>query len=268
MPFGLKSAGATYQRLVNKIFAELLEISMEVYIDDMLVKSAVAQDHVTHLDQTFSIIRQTNMMLNPNKCTFTVKAGKFLGFMVSQRGIEAHLENIRAILDMGSPRRGKEVQKLTGCITVLNKSASRSTYKCLPFFNVLRGNKEFAWTEECERSFRVLKIYLGHTPILVKLLKIERLFTYLAVLEHAVSSVLVKKAAGVQVPVYYVSKRLLDTESRYPKLERLTLALITTTRKLQHYFLAHLVVLLTNYPIKQVRRRPEVSARLVKWAVE
>ena len=84
MPFGLKNAGATYQRLVNKIFADLLGVSMEVYIDDMLVKSAAAQDHVRHLDQTFSVLRKTNMMLNPNKCTFTVRAGKFLGFMVSQ----------------------------------------------------------------------------------------------------------------------------------------------------------------------------------------
>ena len=83
-----------------------------------------------------------------------------------------------------------------------------------------------------------------------------------------VSSVLVKEAGGVQVPVYYVSKRLLDVELRYPELERLALALITSTRKLRHYFLAHPVVVLTNHPMKQVMRRPEVSGRLVKWAVE
>ena len=137
MPFGLKNAGATYQRLLNKIFAELLAVSIEVYIDDILVKSAAARDHVTHLDQTFNILRQTNMMLNPNKCTFAVRAGKFLGFMVSQRGIEANPEKIQAILDMESPRRGKEVQKLTGCITALNRFVSQSTDKFLPFFNVL-----------------------------------------------------------------------------------------------------------------------------------
>ena len=104
MPFSLKNAGATYQKLVNKIFTKLLGISMEVYIDDILVKSAAAQDHVTHLDQTFSILRRTNMMLNLSKCTFAVRAGKFLGFIVSQRGIEAKPEKIQAILDMGSPR--------------------------------------------------------------------------------------------------------------------------------------------------------------------
>ena len=103
MPFGLKNAGATYQRLVNKIFAELLGVLMEVYINEILVKSVVAQDHVTHLDQTFFVLRQTNMRLNPNKCTFAVRAGKFLGFMVSQRGIKANLEKIQSILDMRPP---------------------------------------------------------------------------------------------------------------------------------------------------------------------
>ena len=165
---------------------------MEVYIDDMLVKSVNVEDHVMHLDQTFSIIRQTNMMLNPNKCTFAVKAGKFLAFMVSQRGIEANLEKIQAILDMESLRRGKEVQKLTGSIAALNSFVSWSFNKCLSFFNVLQGSKEFVQTEECERAFQELKVYLGHAPILAKPLSGEKLFTSLVVFEHAVSSVLVK----------------------------------------------------------------------------
>ena len=107
-------------------------------------------------------------MLNPSKCTFAVKAGMFLGFMVSQRGIETNPEKIQALLDMDSPRRGKEVQRLTGCIAALNRFVSGSTDKCFPFFNILRGSKEFAWTAECERAFQDLKIYLGHAPLMAK----------------------------------------------------------------------------------------------------
>ena len=150
----------------------------------------------------------------------------------------------------------------------MNRFVSWSTDKCLPFFNVIRGSKEFAWTEECEQAFQELKPYLGHTPVLAKPLSGEKLFTYLTVSEHAVSSVLVKEAAGVQVQVYYVSKRLIDTELGYLELERLTLALIISTRKLRHYFLAHPVVVFTNQPMKQVMCSPEASGRLVKWAVE
>ena len=95
------------------------------------------------------------------------------------------------------------------------------------------------WTEECERAFQELKVYLGHALILAKQLLGEKLFTYLAVSKHTVSSVLVREVARVQVPVYYVSKCLLDAEFRYPELGRVTLALIVSTRKLRHYFLAH-----------------------------
>ena len=153
------------------------------------------------------------MMLNPSKCTFAVRAGEFLGFT------SVNEEKIQAILDMGPTRRGKEVQKLTGCIAALNRFVSRSSNKYLPFFNVLLGIKVFVWIEECERAFQELKVYLRHAPILAKLLSREKLFTYLMVLEHAVNSVLVKEVTGVQALVYFVSKHLLDAELGYPELE-------------------------------------------------
>ena len=97
MPFGLKKAGATYQRLINKMFAQLLSKSMEIYVDDMLVKSARATQHVDHLGEMFGVLRRYNMKLNPLKCAFRVGSGKFLGFMVSNRGIDANLEKIIAL---------------------------------------------------------------------------------------------------------------------------------------------------------------------------
>ncbi|XP_020552906.1 uncharacterized protein LOC110012697 [Sesamum indicum] len=105
--------GATYQRLVNKMFASQIGKLMEVYVDDMLVKSQKAEDHLTHLETAFAIMRRYGMKLNPNKCTFGVGGGKFLGFMISERGIEANPEKIDAILNLKSPTSVKEVQKLT-----------------------------------------------------------------------------------------------------------------------------------------------------------
>lgn len=108
MPFGLKNAGATYQRLVNKIFAELIGRSMEVYVDDMIRKSLKDEDHARDLENTFRLLRQYGMKLNPKKCTFGVQAGKFLGFMINQKGIEANSDKVKAILEMRSPRNVKE----------------------------------------------------------------------------------------------------------------------------------------------------------------
>ena len=130
MPFGLKNAGATYQRLVNKMFQKQIGASMEVYIDDMLVKSTTTEFHIAHLSEAFQILREYNMKLNPAKCAFGVSAGKFLGFIVNNQGIEANPDKIKAVLDMLPPSNIKEIQRLTGRIAALSRFVSKASDKC------------------------------------------------------------------------------------------------------------------------------------------
>ena len=147
MPFELKNAGATYQRLMNKMFAHQIRRNIQVYVDDMLVKSLRENNHLDDLQETFDTLWSYNMKLNPRKCVFGVAAGKFLGFMVSQRGIEVNPEKVRAMMELGPPRTVKEVQSLNGKIVALNRFVSKATDKCLPFFRMLR--KSFEWMDEC-----------------------------------------------------------------------------------------------------------------------
>ena len=109
MPFSLKNGGATYLRLVNHMFCPQIGWNVEVYVDDMLVKSLDEEKHLDDLQETFDTLRRYNMKLNPSKCAFGVSLGKFLRFMVSHRGIEANLDKIQAILNMEPPRNIKEV---------------------------------------------------------------------------------------------------------------------------------------------------------------
>ena len=125
MPFGLKNAGATYQRLMNKMFVQQIGRNVQVYVNDMLVKSQREEDHLEDLKETFNTLCFYNMKLNPGKCVFGVMTGKFLGFMVSQRGIEANSDRIRAIMEMAPLRNVKEVQSLNRKIAVLNRFVSR-----------------------------------------------------------------------------------------------------------------------------------------------
>ena len=134
MPFELKNAGAKYQRLMNKMFKHQLGRNVQVYVDDMLVKSVRENDHLSDLQETFNTLRLYNMKLNLSKCVFGVTAGKFLGFMVSQRGIEVNPEKVRAILKLEPPRTVKAVQSLNGKVAALNRFVSKVTDKCLPFF--------------------------------------------------------------------------------------------------------------------------------------
>ena len=145
MPFGLKNAGATYQRLVNRMFSHQIGRNVEVYVDDMLVKSKEEANYLDDLKETFSTLHKYNMKLNPAKCVFVVASGKFLGFMVSQQGIQANPDKVKVIIKVKSPKTLKEVQSLTRKVAGLNRFVSRAMNKCLPFFKVLK--KAFQWID-------------------------------------------------------------------------------------------------------------------------
>ena len=266
MPFGLKNAGATYQRLVNRMFQKQIGTFMEVYIDDMLVKSIKAELHITHLAEAFQILKSYNMKLNPAKCAFGVSTGKFLGFIVNNRGIEANPDKIKVVLDMLPLSNIKDIQRLTGRIAMLSRFVFRANDKCRPFFQVLK--KAFQWDAHCQEAFTELKTYLSSPPILVSSSEGELLTLYLVVLDFATSAALVRERDKVQQLVYYCSRALRGAEERYPKMEKQILALVTTSRKLRPYFQAHTVEVPNEYPMKQILHKPETSERLIKWAIK
>ena len=133
---------------MNKMFAHQIGRNVQVYVNDMLIKGVREDDHLSDLQETFNMLRTYNMKLNPSKCAFEVTAGKFLGFMVSQRGIEVNLEKVRAIMELAPPKTIKEVQNLNGKIAALNRFVSQAIDKCLPFFCTLK--RSFKWTDECQ----------------------------------------------------------------------------------------------------------------------
>ncbi|KAI3457130.1 hypothetical protein Pfo_013793 [Paulownia fortunei] len=196
------------------------------------------------------------MKLNPSKCAFGVRSGKFLGYMVTERGIEVNSEKVKA------------VQQLTGRIAALSRFISRSAERSLPFFKILRKADKFEWTEKCQRAFDELKNFLAKLPLLTKPVQGETLYVYMSVGTSAVSSVLLREEEAKQKPIYYVSKLLRGAEIKYPEIEKKGLALITTARRLRPYFLSHKIVIRTNLPLRQVLGKPETSGRMVKWAVE
>ena len=135
---------------------------------------------------------------------------------------------------MTPPKIVKEVQSLTGRVVALNRLVSRATDKCLPFFKTLR--KAFTWTDKCQKSFEELKMYLTSPPLLSPSKQGEPLSLYLAVSPTVVSSALIREEDGVQLPVYYTSKAFQGAEERCLVMEKLAVALVVTTRKLQPYF--------------------------------
>ncbi|GKV51633.1 hypothetical protein SLEP1_g58269 [Rubroshorea leprosula] len=226
MPFDLKNAGATYQKLVQIIFKLQIGRNIEVYVDDMIVTSVRAEDHIGDLSETFQNLRRAQMKLNPLKCTFAIESGKFLKFI------------------------------------------ARSADRCLPFFKALREPKNFQWTDECQRAFDELKQYLASAPLLSKPMERESLYMYLGVTKEAVSSVLLREKNKNQKPICYVSKVLQGAEQKYPLVEKAAFALVCIARKLRAYFQSHQIVVYTDFPLRKILQKLELSGWLIGWSVE
>ncbi|GJT23751.1 reverse transcriptase domain-containing protein [Tanacetum coccineum] len=273
MPFGLKNAGATYQRLVDSAFQAQLGRNLEAYVDDMVIKSKTEQDMIIDIAETFDNLRRINMKLNPMKCSSGVGEGKFLGYMVTLEGIRANPKKTKAIADMQSPKTLKEMQSLSGKLAALNQFLSRFAERSLPFFEMLKNitkerKDEYRWTEEAERAFQKLKRLILELPTLTTPEEKETLYVYLATSREAVSGVLVANRNGKQTPIRYVSRTLHEAERNYAPLEKLALCLLHLSRRLRRYFEAHPIQVITDQPIKQILNKPEVSGKLAKYAVE
>ena len=211
------------------MFEPQLGKSIEVYIDDMVVKSKVASKHVRDFGDIFEILRRHKLRLNASKCSFGVESRKFLGYMMTHRGIEVSPDWIRAVNSLQPPRNPKEIQKLTSMIAALNCFISQSADRCRPFFLLLNKWKGFEWTKECTLAFQQLKNYLFQPLIMSSPKADEVLFAYIAVAPHAVSLVLIRMDNGIQGPVYYISKALQEAELCYLPLEKAILAVVQAT---------------------------------------
>ena len=183
------------------MFELLLGKNIEIYIDDMVVKSKMILEHLGDLRAIFEVLRNYKLRLNASKCSFGVGSDKFLGYMVTHRGIEVNPDQIKAINNLRSPRNPKEVQKLTRMAAALNRFISRSVDRCRPFFLLINKWKGFEWTEECATAFQQLKDYLARPPIMSSPDPDEVLFAYIAVAPYAVSLVLIQVDNGIQRPV-------------------------------------------------------------------
>jgi dsDNA-binding SOS-regulon protein len=191
MTFGLKNAGATYQKAIQKCLESQISKNVEAYIDEMVVKTTNEDNLIADLAQTFANLWVYPWKLNPEKCVFGVPSGKLLGFMVSHRGNEVNPTKVDAIRKMNRPTGKKAIMKLTGMMAALVRFISKLGEKGMPFFKLLKKSDKFKWTDEADQMLEELKTFLTTPPVMVPPTPKETLLLYVSASTQVVSAVLV-----------------------------------------------------------------------------
>jgi ribonuclease HI len=272
MPEGLKNVGGSFSRMTAKVLHSQIGRNVLTYVDDIIVKSTKQENHIADLQETFANFRQAGLKLNPEKCVFGVKKGKFVGCLVSTKGIEANPSKIEAILWMEPPSTKKGAQRLAGRLASLNRFIFRSAERNLPFFEILKSAEVFQWGPAQQKAFEELKQYLIDLTTLTPPVPGAPLLLYVAASHSAVSAALVQEKldgqAKKQAPIYFVSEVLSPSKKNYTELEKVLYAVLMASRKLRHYFQAYHIIVPSSQPLKDIMRNREATGRIGKWAVE
>ena len=202
------------------------------------------------LEEVFGELRKYNMRLNPEKCTFGVGGGKFLGFMVTHRVIEANPNKYIAILEMHNPTNIQEVQRLNSTLASLSRFLPKLAEKVKPFYKLFKKTEPFSWDKTYEQALLAFKKTIVTSLVLSQPRLVAPLLLYFSVADKAVSSAFVQEEGKHHLPIYFTNRMLHDIKKRYQMIKKVALALITSARQLRPYFRSHQVVVKMNYPIK------------------
>jgi hypothetical protein len=274
MPFGLKNAPATFQRLMNQIFRDLLDKCVLVYLDDILVYSNTIEEHLEHLRLVFTRLREHKLYANLGKCQFWMTELLYLGFRIGGGKIRVDPEKTNKILTMGRPKNRKQVQQYLGFVNYFARFIPNAAKILEPISNLLRGRgkravQDFVWTPECEKAFEQTKILLTTAPVLrVPDMSLPFIVTTDAS-QMAIAGMLSQEFPDGEHPVAYTSRKLSDAEKNYTVYEQEMLAVVhsctvwrcyventkETTVRTDHYSLKYLLATST----------PPANRRVARW---
>jgi ribonuclease HI len=258
--------------MTTKVLHSQIGRNVLTYVDDIIVKSTKQENHSADLQETFANFRQAGLKLNPEKCVFGVKKGKFLGCLVSTKGIEANPNKIKAILRMEPPNTKKGAQRLPGRLASLNRFISRSAERNMPFFEILKSVEVFQWGLVQQKTFEEFKQYLIDLTTLTPPSPGAPLLLYVAASHSAVSAALVQEKQDGEVkkqaPVYFVSEVLSLSKKNYIELEKVLYVVLMASRKLRHYFQAYHIIVASSQPLKDIMRNREATGRIEKWVAK
>eukprot|EP00253_Pinus_taeda_P024713 PITA_24713 len=266
MPFGLKNAGATFQRAMDMAFANGKDIFLVVYLDDLTVFSKSDEEHLFHLTKVFQKCRKYGISLNPKKSLFAMSEGKLLGHIISKDVIRIDPARVEAIQQLEHPRNKKEIQSFNGKLNFLRRFIPNLAEHLREMTNMLRKDSEIKWTEEAVKSFNLIKVILSSTPTLISPDYTQDFILFSFASEHKLAAVLMQKREGVERPIAFFSRIIRDGALNYNIIEKQALALIKALKDFRVYILhSHVLAYVPSAAVKDVLIQTEPEGRRGKW---
>jgi hypothetical protein len=244
--------------------------NLEVYIDDIVVKSQRGDNLIADLEETFNNLRRFNIKLNLEKCTFGVTRGKLLRYIITERNIDVNPDKISAIARIGQVWNVKDVYRFMGFLAALSHFVSRLGERGLPLYKLLKKSDSFCWTDEMQKALDEIKALISKTPVLASPEPGETPLLYITATSQVISVALVveREELGhvykVQRPVYYINKVLSNCKTRYNQVQKLLYAILITKRKLLHYFESRPIRVITSFRLGEIIGNCLAMGRIAK----
>jgi len=267
MPFGLKNTGVTYQRAMKTMFHDFIHKIVEVYVDDILIKSKSKKYNIKDVKIAFESMQQYNLRIKPQKCVFGVSSRKILGHIVSRRGVKVDLKKIKAIIEIIPPLNLKQLRSIQGKIQAIRRFICKLIGKIVPIFIYLKKEVDFKLDGKCQEAFDIIKEYLLHPSILAPYRHGEPLWLYVSATEHTFGVMLSKKEEyGKERVVYFISRTLKEYETRYTPIEKLCQCIVFAIERLRCYMINSTTHVLTQEDsLRYLMSKSCLNGRLVKW---
>jgi len=266
MPFGLKNAGATFQRAMYLAFANEKDVFLVVYLDDLMVFSKSDEEHMHHLKTVFQKCKKYGLSLNPKKRLFAMEEGKLLGHIISKDGIRIDLAHVQEIQQIDLPRNKKEIQSFNGKMNFLCRFVPNLAEHLREMTNMLKKDSQVKWTEEAVKYFNLVKLALSSALVLVSADYTQDFILFSFASEHTMAAVLLQKRDDHEIPIALFSRAIRDAALKYNIIEQQALTLVKALKDFWVYILhSHILAYVPNATVKDVLVQTDLEGRRCKW---
>ena len=273
MPFGLANAPGVFQELMSIVLRGQEDFAL-AYLDDILIFSNTVEDHLNHIDAVFNSLREHNLKLKPAKCEFFKKETQYLGFKVSERGIQPDFDKVRAIKSVSIPTTVRQVRAFIGMTSYYRRFIRNFSDIAEPLINLTRKYARFQWDDDCQAAFDSLKMKLADMVILAYPDPNKEYRLYTDASDQSIGACLSqlvydeKEKKGVEKPIYLLSHKLSDTQTRWSTIEKEAYAIHYALQKLNHYLHSAAFTIYTDHrPLEHLLNSPMQNKKIQTWAL-